>query len=198
MIKLFWCPNTRAFRIFWMLEELGIDYEPVLVDIREEDRAPVPGFAEASPMGKVPALEDGAVSMAESAAICLYLADRYSGGDLAPAIDDPDRGRFLYWLFFTPAVIEPAMSEKFAGAATNRVSNAWGDYDSMIATFESGLADGPWILGERFTAADVMMGSSAVFMRLFGLPVSDPLGAYADRCLARPAYERATRASEQG
>ena len=143
-------------------------------------------------MGKVPALADGEVKMSESAAICLYLADRYSSGTLAPALDDAQRGQFLYWMFFTPAVIEPAMSEKFAGAESNRFSSGWGDFDSMITTLEEGVGDGPWLLGDQFSAADVMVGSSTVFMRMFDiLPESDALGAYADRCLARPAYQRA-------
>ena len=175
----------------WRLEELGRPYEPVLVDIRSGDDKPAE-FLAASPMGKVPAIADGAVRMAESAAICLYLADRYAAGTLAPAIDDDDRGRFLYWMYYTPAVLEPAMAEKFNNVATNRASAGWGDFPSMIETFEKGLADGPWILGDRFTAADVMLGSSAVFMRMFKiLPDSAVLNAYADRCLARPAYQAA-------
>lgn len=191
-MKLYWCPKTRAVRAVWMLEELGLPYERVLVDIRDESATPDAGFLAASPMGKVPALEDGEVRLAESAAICLYVADRYAGGRLAPALDDPDRGRFLYWMFYTPAVIEPAMSEKFSGAAGNRFSSGWGDFPTMIATLEAGLAEGPYILGERFSAADVLLGSSAVFMRTFGvLPESKTLEAYADRCLERPAYQKA-------
>ena len=113
-MRLFWCPKTRAARAVWMLEELGQPYERVLVDIRDDSAARDPGFAAASPMGKVPALQDGDVRLAESAAICLYTADRYAAGRLAPAVDHADRGRFLYWTFYTPAVIEPAMSEKFS------------------------------------------------------------------------------------
>jgi glutathione S-transferase len=196
-MKLYWCPKTRAVRLAWMLEELGRPYERVLVDIRDPEATRDPGFVAASPMGKVPALEDGEVRMAESAAICLYLADRYASGELAPRLDDPERGRFLYWLFYTPAVIEPAMSEKFSGAAGDRSRSGWGDYPTMISTFEAGLGDGPWILGEGFTAADVMLGSSAVFMRAFGLlPDSPVLAAYADRCLARPAYQQALALDE--
>ena len=83
-------------------------------------------------MAKVPALVDGEVRMSESAAICLYIADRYGAGTLAPAIDDPARGKFLYWLMYTPAVIEPCMSEKFHGVATNRYRSGWGDFDLMV------------------------------------------------------------------
>lgn len=191
-MRLFWCPKTRAARAVWMLEELGRPYERVLVDIRDDSQRRDPGFVAASPMGKVPALEDGKVHLAESAAICLYVADRYSAGNLAPKIDDEARGRYLYWMLYTPAVIEPAMSEKFGAAEPNRFQNGWGDYGAMIDTLEKGLIDGPWILGENFCAADVMLGSSVVFMRQFGLlPDSAVLGDYADRCLERPGYQTA-------
>ncbi len=195
MMKLFWCPQTRAVRALWMLEELGEPFERVTIDIRDESRAPHPEFDVASPMGKVPALVDGEVAIAESAAICLYVADRYSSGNLAPAIDDPERGRFLYWMFYTPAAIEPAMSEKITGTEPNKLSNGWGDWTTMLSTLEQGLESGPWLLGNRFTAADVMVGSSVAFMRQFNmLPESETLGAYADRCLERPAYTRAREA----
>ncbi len=196
-MQLFWCPKTRAARALWMLEELGRPYERVTVDIRDPGEKPQ-AFREASPMGKVPALADGEVRLSESAAICLYLADRYAAGELAPTTDHRDRGRFLYWMFFTPAVLEPAMMEKHAGMTPNRAMAGWGDFDLMIETLENGLEPGPWLLGNRFTAADVMVGSSTVFMRLFGmLPESQILNAYADRCLERPAYARAIAADDE-
>jgi glutathione S-transferase len=198
-MKLYWSPQTRSTRALWMLEEAGLDYERERVDIQNPDRENSAEFLDASPMGKVPALVDGAVRMSESAAICLYIADRYAAGTLAPAIDDPARGKFLYWLMYTPAVIEPSMSEKFHGVETNRYRSGWGDFDLMLETLEGGLAGKDWVLGEHFSAADVMLGSSVVFMRLFGmLPDSAVLGAYADRCLARPAYQRALALNEAG
>jgi glutathione S-transferase len=140
---------------------------------------------------------DGDVRMSESAAICLYLADRYAMGRLAPAPDDPARGRFLYWLLYTPAIVEPSMSEKFHGVETNRYRSGWGDFDLMIETLEHGLEDRKWIVGDSFTAADVMLGSSVVFMRMFDmLPASEALSGYADRCLARPAYQKALELNE--
>ena len=196
-MKLYWCPKTRAVRAVWMLEELGEPYERELVDIRDDAAPRSEGFRKASPMGKVPALEDGDVRLAESAAICLYLADRYASGRLAPTLDDAHRGELLYWMFFTPAVVEPAMSEKFSGAEPNRFSHGWGDYDTMLETLEAGTKPGPWLLGEQFSAADVMVGSSVVFLRQFGiLPDSEALHAYADRCLERPAYVKARELDE--
>lgn len=190
-MKLFWALQSRSARAVWMLEELGRQYEMEQVDIRAGDRRDSVEFRRASPMGKVPALIDGDVAMAESAAICLYLADRYSSGLLAPELDDPRRGRFLYWLLYTPAVVEPAMSEKFNKVAPNRQRSGWGDFDLMIETWERGLGTDDWILGADFSAADVMLGSSAIFLRLFDmLPASPVLEAYAERCASRPAYQR--------
>lgn len=191
-MKLYWSPQTRSTRALWMLEEAGVDYDLELIEIRNPQREDTREFRAVRPMGKVPALVDGKVQMSESAAICLYLADRYSSGTLAPAIDDPLRGKFLYWLMYTPAVIEPAMSEMFNGVESNRGRSGWGDFELMIETLESGLKKGTWILGKKFTAADVMVGSSAVFMRTFDmLPESTTISAYADRCLKRPAYQKA-------
>ena len=195
-MKLYWAPQTRSPRAFWMLEEAGIDYETELVDIRAENRVDSEAFRAASPMGKVPALIDGEVQMSESAAICLYIADRYCSGRLAPAADDAQRGKFLYWLMYTPAVVEPAMSEKFNKVEPNRARSGWGDFDLMIETFDNALSDSEWILGDQFTAADVMMGSSASFMRMFEmLPETKNLDAYADRCQSRAGYIAATEKS---
>ncbi len=95
-MKLYWSPKTRAVRAIWMLEETGVDYELEQIDIRSPNRRDSAEFRSASPMGKVPALVDGDVRMSESAAICLYLADRYAPGRLAPAVDVARRGKFLY------------------------------------------------------------------------------------------------------
>lgn len=191
-MKLYWAPQTRAQRGIWMLEEAGIDYRMELVDIRAEDRDDPAEFREASPMGKVPAIVDGPVKMSESAAICLYVADRYAAGRLAPLIDDPLRGKYLYWTLYTPAVIEPAMSDRFNRVEADRGRSGWGDFDLMIETFDSALEGREWILGDKFTAADVMLGSSALFMRMFDmLPARRNLDAYADRCASRPAYRAA-------
>jgi glutathione S-transferase len=192
-MKVFWAPQSRSTRAVWMLEEAGIDYDMELVDLRSPNRKDSDEFLAASPMGKVPAISDGDAAMSESAAICVYIADRYRAGTLAPAIDDPLRGKFLYWTMYTPAVVEPAMAEKYSKVETNRSRNGWGDFDLMIKTFDEGLEGHEWILGDNFTAADVMLGSSAVFMRMFEmLPDTRNIDAYAERCLARPALQRAT------
>jgi glutathione S-transferase len=196
MITLFWCPKTRASRILWLLHELDQPFDVRTIDVRKPETKTDPDFMAASPMGKVPAIMDstpgGVVRMADSSAIALYLADRYPSAGLAPAIDDPRRGSYLYWMTFAPGVIEPAMAEKFNNWTVSRTTSGWGDFGSMIEVLEKGLKKGPWLLGEQFSAADVMVGSSVYFMKIFGiLPDSAALGDYVERCLARPGYQRA-------
>ena len=198
-MKLFWAPQTRSQRAIWMLEEAGINYETELVDIAGEKREDTAEFLAASPMGKVPAIVDGNVAMSESAAICIYVADRYNMGTLAPTLDDPRRGKYLYWMLYTPAVVEPAMSEKFSQVETNRYRSGWGDFDLMIETWDNALDGREWILGDQFTAADIMLGSSAIFLSMFNmLPDTRNIGAYGERCLARPANQRALQKSQAG
>lgn len=191
-MRLYWCANTRAARAVWMLEEAGVPYERVTIEIRDPASKGNPAFRAVSPMGKVPALEDGPVRLWDSGAICGYIADQYPARGLAPPIGSPDRGAYLQWLMFTNAVIEPAMGEKVGGLPANPLRNGWGSWDQMLATLRAGLEQGPWILGERFSAADVPLGMSCHFLRMFKMLSDEPiLFAYADRCAARPAFQRA-------
>ncbi len=190
-MKIFWYPQSRASRLVWMAEEAGLEYEIVKVDLLDKSAPRDPDFIKASPMGKVPALADGEVTMCESAAMCLYLADRYAAGQLAPPLDSDERGDFLYWLFFTPAVIEPAMTEQASGAETNKGQRGWGDFDTMIKVFAERMEGREWVLDSGFSCADVMLGSSVIFMRMFKmLPDVPVLSDYADRCMARPAFKK--------
>ena len=180
-----------------MLEEVGRPYTRELVDIRLPERQDSAEFLACSPLGKVPALEDGPVRISDSATICMYVADRYSSGSLAPTLDSPRRGEYLYWMNYTPGVIEPAMSEKLQQQEPNRFSNGWSDFETMLGALSDGVGAGPWVLGEEFTAADVMLGSSVLFLRAFGLlPEDSPLNSYADRCAERPGYQVAAGLDE--
>jgi glutathione S-transferase len=175
-----------------MLEELGRPYERVRIDIRNEASRADPDFRAASPMGKVPALVDGPVKLWDSGAICVYLADAYPEADLGVPIGDPNRGAFLQWAMYNNAVVEPAMGEKFSGAAVNTLQSGHGSFDQMIDLLIAGLTPGPWILGERFMLPDVLLGSAVHFMELFKiLPDRAELKAYVERCRARPAFQRA-------
>jgi len=194
-MKLYWCANTRARRALWMLEELGQPFQRVTIDIRDPVAKADAAFRRVSPLGKVPALEDGATCLWDSGAICAWLADQYPAAGLAPAIGHPDRGAYLQWLMFTNSVIEPSMAEKFAGLPSKPSQYGWGSWDLMLQVFRDGLQRGPWILGANFSAADVLLGMAACYLRDFKMLESDPvLFAYADRCASRPAYQRAAAA----
>jgi len=191
-MRLYWSAQTRAVRAAWLLEEAGVPYERVTINIRDPASTANPAFRAASPMGKVPALEDGAVKLWDSGAICAYVADQYPQSGLAPPIGSPERGIYLQWLMFNNSVIEPAMAEKFGGVPVNPSRNGWGSWDQMLTVFHNGLEHGQWILGARFSAADILLGSSCHFLRLFKMLSDDPiLFSYADRCAARPAFQRA-------
>ena len=191
-MQLYWWPRTRSLRALWMLEEAGRPYERIPVNIQQGGQKD-PGFLTVNPMGKLPALADGEAKVAESAAICAYIADKFPEAGLAPPIGDPRRGRYLHWLIFAPACIEPAFTQKFGGVNLPEASAGWGSYDRVFSVLEQVLADGPWILGESFSAADVMIGSDLWFgIEAFKIVEAKPtFRAYLDRCLARPALQRA-------
>jgi glutathione S-transferase len=179
-----------------MLEEAGRPYERALIDIRSGAQSK-PEFRAINPMMKVPALTeslaDGEARMAESAAICAYIAERVPEANLAPPLGDPRRGRYLHWLFFSGACIEAAITQKFAGFEMNTVSAGWGDFNRVFDVLEAAVQSGPWILGEQFTAADVMIGSDLRFViDIFKMVEPRPaFTAYLERCAARPALQRA-------
>src|SRR5207253_2616359 len=124
--------------------------------------------------------------------ICIYLADRYGYGTLAPKIDDLDRGPYLRWMVFATAVFEPAVYIFGEPGTPEARSQGWGDTPTVYRILDELFSNGPWILGERFSAADVMLGS-LLSIALFNqrLPQTPPVKAYNDRISARPAYQRA-------
>ncbi|MBC9177456.1 glutathione S-transferase family protein [Pseudoroseomonas ludipueritiae] len=190
-MKLHWCPRTRSLRALWMLEEAGAAYERVLVDIHAGGQQD-PAFLALNPMAKVPVLEQGAIVIADSTAICAWLADRMPEAGLAPPLNHTDRGRYLQWLIFPSAYMEPAMVERHGGWKGNPQAYGWGDFDRVMSTLDAGLAQGPWLLGQQFSAADVVLGSALRWGLMFDLIPSTPLRAdYVRRCEARPALQRA-------
>ena len=199
MMKLYWAPQTRAFRAVWMLEEAGRPYERVLIDIRNGAQS-TPAFQVVNPMMKVPALADGAAMVAESAAICTYVAERVPEANLAPPPGDPSRGRYLHWLFFAAACIEPAFTQKFLKFEMNPSQAGWSSFERVIDVLAEALRPRPWILGERFSAADVMLGSDLNFgMNLLKIVEPRPeFTAYVARCAARPAFQRAVAVDAAG
>ena len=190
-VTLYHHPFTRAANVVWMLEETGIPYELRYVDTAKGEHKK-PEIVALNPMGKLPILTDGDVVVTESAAIGLYLADRYSLGKLAPATDDPARAAYLRWSFFAPSVIEPGMMAK-ANGWQFRASNAgWGTHESMLAAMESAIAGKSYVLGDRFSMADCIFGGTIRYMLRFKLLEPTPaFSAYAERLAARPAAQRA-------
>lgn len=192
MMKLYWTPRTRSLRALWILEEAGVPYERVRLDLTAGDQKSAE-YRAINPMAKVPALTDGPLAVAESGAICAYVAEAVPQADLAPPVRDPVRGRYLQWLFFSPGCIEPAILTRYANIPVDSRMASFGDFDRVFDVLEEAVAKGPWLLGERFSAADVMIGLDLHFgIDIFKLVPSRPiLRAYVDRCLARPALQRA-------
>jgi len=193
MMKLYWAPRSRSFSALWLMEETGQPYERVLTDITKGAQK-TPEYLAINPMGKVPALSDGEAALAEAAAICAYVAERYPQAQLAPPVGDPRRAKYLYWLFFAPSCIEPAMVQLATKIEMSPVSAGWGDAQRVFDVLDAALAKGPWILGDQFSAADVAIGSALNFaVRLFKMAPSRPsFERFLDACAARPAFQRAS------
>src|ERR1700739_1763655 len=193
MMKLYWAPRPRSFSALWLMEETGRPYERVLTDISKGAQK-TPEYLATNPMGKVPALQDGDATLAEAAALCAYVADRYPEPKLAPPPGDPMRAKYLYWLFFAPSCIEPAMVQVATKIEMSSVSAGWGDAQRVFDVLDKALKKVPWILGENFSAADIAIGSGLNFaVRLFKMvPARPSFDRYIDRCAARPAFQRAT------
>ena len=194
MIQLYWSPRSRSFSAIWLLEETGLPYERMLTDISTGAQK-APEYLDINPMGKVPGLKDGEAALGEASAICAYIADRYPEAKLAPAVTDPRRARYLQWLFFSPGCIEPAIIQIFTKIEIPTSTAAWGSATQVFDVLEAALANGPWILGEEFSAADIMIGSGLNFaVRLFKIIPSRPsFDAYVARCMARPAFQAAEK-----
>ena len=194
MMQLYWSPRSRSFSSLWLMEETGQPYERVLTDISTGAQRRAEYLA-INPMGKVPALRDGEATLAEAAAIAAYVTERYPEARLAPPLGDPLRAKYLYWLFFGPGCIEPAIVQLATKLEMNPVAAGWGDSQRVIDVLDVALQNGPWILGESFSAADIVIGSGLNFaVRLFKIIPSRPsFDAYIDRCTARPAFQRAEK-----
>ena len=191
-LELYWCPNTRALGALWMMEELGQPFAATCIDVRKPIAERGRAFMAASPLGKVPALRHGDVTVAESSAICAWLAEAYPQAGLAPPPGDARRPAWHQWLQFAVACLEPSMFEAFGMLKPNRSRHGWGDVPAMNAALMQQLRPGPWILGGEFSAADLLLGINLHFMKTFGVLADEPpLHDYIERCMARPAARRA-------
>jgi len=194
MITLYHCPRTRSSRILWLLEEVGAPYaiEPVSI-FRPMEGAGDPDPANPHPDKRVPAIAHNGALIAESVAIVLYLTDAFPRAGLGPVIGDPRRGDYLTWCVWYAAEMEPAMFAKFGDELDQPMKRR--SYEQVVARLESTLARQPYVLGDHFTAADILVGSALQWARAV-FPESPILDAYVDRLNARPALQRSVALDE--
>ncbi len=195
---LYHMPQTRGGATMWMNEELGGVCEVKLLNLKAGDQKK-PDYLAINPMGKVPSLvHDGAV-VTEAAAICAYLADAFPDAGLAPAANDPKRGGYFRWMFFAPSCIEPAMMDVFMKRKNeNPQSIGYGNADQVIDAAKAAVSEGPYLLGETFTAADVVFGSTLNFAIMFGaFADEEPFTSYIARLKERPGFVSAMEKNAQ-
>jgi len=183
-------PQSRGQIVRWMLEETGADYRTEVMDYASTMKAEP--YLSINPMGKVPAIVHKGHVVTECAAICAYLAEAFPEAGLAPNADE--RADYYRWLFFAAGPIEQAITNnfaKFVPSAEQGRMFGYGSYDLAVDTLEKAVAAHPYIAGDRFTAADVYVGSTVGWGLAFGtLPKRDAFQAYADRVTSRDAYKR--------
>jgi glutathione S-transferase len=192
-ITLYHASPSRSSIVLWMLEELGQPYDIKLVTLSAGDNMK-PDYLAINPMGKVPALKHRDTVITEAAAICTYLADEFPDAKLNIPIGTPRRGIYLKWLFFGPSCIEPAVIDRAAPRKeeARRGMLGYGDFDSVMNVVAQAVANGPWLMGEQFTAADVIIGAQIRWGMMFKMiPPRQEFLDYAARIAARPAAQRA-------
>ncbi len=192
-VTLFHSPQTRSTGALILLEELSAAYALQLLDMRGRQEQRQPAYLAINPMGKVPAIRHGDAVVTEQVAIFIYLADLYPEAGLAPLIGDPLRGPYLRWMAFYGSCFEPAIIDRFMKReAAPTGTSPYGDFATVLSTLLGQLSQGPYFLGERFTAVDVLWGQGLGWILQSGLvPPSDLLNAYVARVNARPAVVRA-------
>ncbi|EDP63972.1 putative glutathione S-transferase [alpha proteobacterium BAL199] len=188
---LYHAAPSRSSIAHWMLEEVGRPYEMRILDLKKQENR-TPEYLAVNPMGKVPALVHGGTVITESAAICCHLADAFTEARLNFPVGDPRRGPYLKWLFFGPSCIEPAMIDRMMQRETGpRSAVGYGDYDTTMGVVADALRLGPYLFGETFTAADVVIGSTLRWGMLFELiPDREEFKSYVARLGERPALKR--------
>ncbi len=197
MLTLYFAPRTRSVRIAWLLEELGLAYQLERAEFVPPERR---FFSQATPTGRFPTLVDGDVTLCESGAIVEYVLERYGEGRLAPALDSPDRPRYLQWLHYAESSAFPPVGiivwlTRYRGGQDDEdglLDDARARAASALSFIEDGIGDGDWLVGDTFTAADVMMGFSVLAAKSVGV-LDDRfprLNAYLGRIFERPAFQK--------
>ena len=192
MLTLYHHPKSRSTRFIFLLEELEAPYTIRRVTIRTRDGSGALDPANPHPHGKVPAISDEGVVVFESPAIALYLTDKFTRNRLGPQVGEADRGAYLSWLCYYSGVLEPAFMSKFMNTEVPRGTAGWVAVEEAMPAVLALLERGPYLLGERFSAADVLYGTTfAMFAQSPLLPKSPLIEAYVKRIVSRPAYARA-------
>lgn len=192
MLKLYFCPGTRAIRPMWVLEELGVSYEKVLVNLKEGEHKKE-AYLKLNPLGVVPTLQDGDLTIFESIAICLYLSDKFLNKDLAPAFNSPERGLYYQWMTFVSASLEPAIfglySSKEAGEEAQ--AKALDKLNSLAAIVSNALEGNDYLVGNKLTTADLMVGSSLGWVQMSGnIEFDETIQKYLGRLMSRPTFQK--------
>ena len=190
-IVLFHCPNSRSSGTLVLLEELGAPYELRVLNMQAGEQRQ-PAYLGINPMGKVPAILHGDVLVTEQVAVYLYLADLFPGAGLTPPIGDRRRGPYLRWMAFYAGCFEPALVDRAMKREPGpHAMSPYGTFDSVMSALTGQLRAGPFMLGEEFSAADVLWGSALGWTTRFGLVAETPeIKAYIGRVTERPAAAR--------
>ena len=197
-VTFYHSPNSRSAGVLVLLEELNADYETYVLNLKAGEQRKADYLA-INPMGKVPAIKHGEALITEQVAIYQYLAELYPEAGLAPQIGSPLRGPFLRWLAFYGSSFEPAVVDKAQKHEPSPPSTCpYSDFDTMFTTLTDQLAKGPYILGEQFSAADVLWANALRWTTMFKLaPMTPVIQAYIDRVTSRPAAARAAAKDQQ-
>ncbi len=191
-LVLFHAPNSRSTGVLTLLEELGADYELKLLNLRRGDQRQA-AYLAVNPLGKVPALLHGDALVTEQPAVYQYAAELYPEAGLSPAVGDPLRGPYLRWLAFYGSCFEPALTDRALKREPGpHMQSPYGSAEEVIGLVQRQLAAGPWLLGDRFTAADALWGKALTWMVAFKLfPEGPEVQGYIERFNARPAVQKA-------
>jgi glutathione S-transferase len=193
MITLYHAPRSRSSRIIWLLEELGAPYKIELVPIVRGDgsgQAAPDSYKAINPLKKVPAIKVFDEIVTESGAICLYLTDSHQKHAVGPLPGDNNRAEYVRWLFFYNGALEPAATARFQGWDKDKPTG-FGTFEEIEGVISAQLEKAPYMLGDTFSAADILYGSAVQFFKGSLFPPRKHYDDYLARLSARPAYQRA-------
>ncbi|WP_298886480.1 glutathione S-transferase family protein [uncultured Bradyrhizobium sp.] len=197
-ITLYYSPQSRAMGTRVLLEELGAPYDIHILNMKAGEQRQ-PAYLAINPLGKVPAIQHGGALVTEQVAICIYLSDLFPQAGLTPAPGDPLRGPYLRWIAYYGSSFEPALIDKFMKREPMPITQSpYADYDTMLGALEAQLSKGPYLLGERMTAADILWGVAFNWTMMFGIvPKKDVFVRYSERITSRQAYQRISAADDE-